>query len=161
MRILGLDIATVTGYGVIEDEEALVAHGSFKLQLDGDPNNDRKQYLNFAKKIKKLISTYKIDVVVLEYVYVGKNPLVSCNLNRLRGVAVVSIPPAVAIVDDYLTTMRKQLLGKGKNHGKKEVFNWIKYKYGLINFKITKDHDAADAIFLAIFGYRKVHGIRD
>ncbi len=123
------------------------------LEIAHEPNLDRLQYIIFSKKLLELVRINKVDAVVFEYIFMGKDPRVVSNLNKLRGVATKTIPKNIIILTDYLTKMRKEILGSGKRHTKRDVFYWARDRYNLIDFKLSKHNDITDAIFLAYWGY--------
>lgn len=148
MRILGLDIATSTGFSVLDGEKLLV-YGLIKLK----PEEHIKRFKQFRLNIKELIEVYKPDLVVIEATFSGKNPKSTAYLNMLRGIALELMPPEVIVKTVPVSTARKDVLGKGKKHDKSEVFTWAVAKYKMKDLTLKKHNDITDSILISYWGF--------
>lgn len=152
MSVLGLDIAQSTGWSVLDEVGSIIGCGLIKIKLCGNAEIDKDQLKLFRVEYLKLIEKFRPKLVVLESIYVGPNPKVSATLNQQRGIIIEA--SRCPILGDHLSTVRKSILGQGKKHDKKEVFNWAVKKFKLKDFKITKHNDITDSILLSFYGYQ-------
>lgn len=144
MRVLGLDIATSTGFGLLDDD-SLLAYG---LLVIPSKATHRERFKIFRKELIKLYKISKPDLVVIEDTFVKKNVAVTSYLNQLRGIAIESIP----VKSDFYslkTSQARASLGKGKKYTKEDVFNCMVTKYKLKGFVFEEHNDITDAILLA------------
>lgn len=145
MRTLGLDIATVTGYSLLEDD-ILIEYGTLCLDKT---KNTREKLIEFKKKLLKLIKELKPQQIVIENVYSSINIQTTQFLNMLRGIVICSIPIKIQIIGINASNARKIVLHKG-NASKEEVFNYITLKYNLNNFVFKTHNDITDSILLVL-----------
>lgn len=84
MKILALDIATVTGWSVLEDGK-LIEFGSINLKQNMSINKKLNQ---LHVEIKRLITKHSPDYAVIEDIILGiSGPKILTYLSRLNGVA--------------------------------------------------------------------------
>jgi crossover junction endodeoxyribonuclease RuvC len=149
--ILGLDIATTTGYGVIKNNN-LIKYGKFTLAGD----EYRLRFKQFRKQILELIKEYKPKIVIIEQTYVGVNVKTTAYLNMLKGICTECIPENIKIIAEAPSKIRKEVLGEGKKHTKEEIFEYLTKKFNIKDLNIKKDLDITDGILLALWGsYKK------
>jgi crossover junction endodeoxyribonuclease RuvC len=148
MIILGLDIATTTGYGIISGNK-VIAYGKISLK---DYKEYRERFKHFRVEVSKLIKKYKPKVVVIEQTYVGANPKTTAYLNMLRGICIELVPKKSSIISETVTSIRKQVMGSGKKHSKLDVFCYVTVRYRLEGLSRTKDLDISDALLLCDWG---------
>lgn len=124
MNILGLDASlSSTGYSIINYEENILTYGTINTTAKDD---DFIRTYKIANKIKELIKEYKVDIVVLENSFFGKNPSTGLKLSRLCGaIFYVCVECGVKIEMLAPTTTRKILLGDGKAK-KEQVASYIR-----------------------------------
>jgi len=94
LRILGLDVATRTGWVLLEDGKP-EAYGLIELKGEAE---HRDKLRKIRKEINIIVKEQKPDVIAIETVYVSTNPKVSALLNMLRGVILESIPKKIHII---------------------------------------------------------------
>lgn len=149
MKVLGLDVATKTGFAII-DESGIINSGIIQL----NPKVTYRERLKFLREqVLELLINYKPDIVALETVYAVKhkkkqNVKTVAVLNWMRGVVMESIPRNSELIDVYATTARKDVIGSGRAT-KEDVFNWAVKEYELDDFVFSKHNDVTDAILLA------------
>jgi Holliday junction resolvasome RuvABC endonuclease subunit len=148
VKVLGLDIATTTGYACIDDDLIILKTGLIKLDSE---SSVRVKLKDFRWHLLELIEELKPDRIVLEGVYLGPNPKNTAFLNNLRGVAIETIPMEAKFLSVYTSTVRKCFLSSGKA-SKQEAFEWAKQKYSLHDFEFKSHNDITDAILLAEYG---------
>ena len=149
MRSLGLDLSTKSGIALI-DNGKLVAYELLKVPTKKYP--DRKmQFKAFREGIIKSYEVHKPDVIVLEAVYSGPNPVITALLNQLRGIAIECAPEGTEVRTIVASKARKSILGKG-NIKKPEVFKLMVKKFKLKDFKFSSHNDMTDAMLLALCG---------
>lgn len=149
--VLGLDIATTTGFAVL-NEKTVIKCGSFKLEdLD-----HRSRFKYFRRNILKLVKEYKPNLVVIEETYVGPNVKITAYLNMLKGICIECIPSKVKVKSEVVSKIRKEILGSGKKHTKQDVFRYVVNKFNIENLNIKKDLDVSDAILLSVWGLKEL-----
>lgn len=151
MTILGLDIAQSTGWSIIDGKGNLLDYGIIKISLKGQAELDRLELKRFRSEYIALIVKYNPTLVVLESIFVGPDPTKAATLNQQRGIVIEATDTEV--LGEYLSRVRKVILGAGKKHDKKEVFHWAVSKFSLPDFKWTKHNDITDSILLSFYGY--------
>lgn len=155
VKILGLDIATCTGYALLEKNK-LLAKGKYKLKSK-DLGNRLVEISYFAQE---LFDKYEPKVLIVESVYLKKfqgknNPKVTALLNKYQGAIVSNLPDSCIFEEVTTTSVRSKVLpGKGR-YSKQDVFNWAVNEYNLENFIFSRHNDITDAIVLAKYGELK------
>ena len=151
MRVLGLDVATKTGFAVLQDSD-IIDTGIIKLNSKHDYRT-RLQCLR--NSVLKLLEEHNPDVVALEAVYTTnnrqrQNVKTVALLNQMRGVVVECIPQDIEVVDVYNRTAKKQVMGSG-SCTKQQVFDWVVKVYKLKEFTFNKHNDITDAVLVALY----------
>lgn len=147
--ILGLDIATTTGFAVLDkNTNAIIKLGHFSIDKKSDLSNQLK---SFRREIKDLIKIYQPTDIIIENVYQGINAITTAYLNQLRGIAIECIPLKSNLVLINVKTVRKSVLGDG-SLTKLQVFDIITKKYNLIGLDFKTHNDEIDALLLANYG---------
>lgn len=149
MVILGIDpgLAT-TGYGIIKTQNGkleIIDHGGILTDAHL-PFSSR--LLIIYQAIKKLILTYKPDIVVIEEIFFCKNVKTALRIGQVRGVIILAAIEFNCPISEYTPLQVKQAVtGFGRAH-KKQIQEMVKI---LLNLKtLPKPDDAADALALAI-----------
>lgn len=143
VRVLGLDVATNTGYAILDTEsDKLIAYGMIKLK---PKHTYRDRFKNFRAEVLDLIDAHKVEAVSLEGVYQGRNAKSTAYLNNLRGIVIELVPPTVDLLSAQVKKARKEALGYG-GISKGEVYSWAISKYKI---KDKVSDDVTDAILLA------------
>ena len=152
MKVLGLDVATNTGYAVLENKSQIITKGLISLDTDKEHRN---RFKDFRKRVLSLVKEHKPDLIILEAVYSGPNPVTTAYLNYLRGIVLECLPLKYEVRTEVLSKVKKGVLGVGKGTvKKKEVFEWVVEKHQLYDYKFSKHNDITDAIFLAEWGLK-------
>jgi Holliday junction resolvasome RuvABC endonuclease subunit len=149
MKILGLDLATCSGFAIINEKEEILLSGTYQLYKKDSHHHKLIDFKNF---INNLISINQPDIIVIENVFQGVNCITTAFLNQLRGVAISSIPQDKELLLVSASSCRKYVLGKG-NLSKKEVFQTINERFNL-NYSFSRDNDITDAILLSLYGLK-------
>lgn len=147
-KVIGYDIATHTGYAVLDQDRKLIECGIIDISKEKDY---RDKFRLFRKELLRLQKEHSPKAVAYENVYSGPNPVTTAFLNNLRGVAFELVSPKIQMYTDVLARIRKEVLGKG-NLSKQEVFAWASAAYPSQNFVYSKHNDITDAILLAQWG---------
>lgn len=143
-RILGLDVATTTGFAVL-DGSGIIEYGLIKIE-SSDSLPDKLKFLR--RSVLKVVKQFSPDMVALETVFHGRNVTTTALLNNMRGAVIVSLPKKVKVVNVHPKTAKKDILGHG-GVGKEDVFNWCVGKYKIKGLKFNKHNDITDAVLLA------------
>lgn len=160
MRVLALDIATTTGWAVIDAPEKLIACGSFKIK---PKLKYRDRMKVFKENMLALIEKYSPTHVAIEDTFVGVNPKTTALLNYMKGTCMISVPDHIELHSALAVKIRSVVLPpkpKVKKEKKsteiklkpKEVmFNYIVSKFKLKDMTFKKHNDITDAIGLALW----------
>lgn len=148
MKVLGLDIATRTGFALLEDS-VLTKFGWIKLERI---NTYRERFRSFRKGLLEVLESVRPDIVVIEETYVGRNVKTTAYLNMLRGICIESVPDVVKLFTSHVSSMRAEILGRGCKHDKKEVYSYCVSRFKLKSFTYKGHNDITDAILLALWG---------
>jgi Holliday junction resolvasome RuvABC endonuclease subunit len=149
MIILGLDIATTTGFSVLENDR-IIEYGTIKLKSKLE---HRFRFKDFREALLSILTTYKPDIVIIEATYSGRNRKTTAYLNMLRGIALECIPESSELITIAVSSARMDILGEGKKHDKLEVFHWIVNKFNLKNFVFKKHNDITDSILISFWAF--------
>ena len=146
MRILGLDSATCTGWGLLDEGERLAGHGTV----------DASDLLRVDAFAARICSTQRPDLVVIEDNFVMRGPKANPNtmkiLSRIVGAwllafAVRGVPTEVVLPGVW----QKGVLGQLTKGGtKRAAALWVQATFG-----ITVPEDAADGIGIATWVARR------
>ena len=149
MKVLGLDIATQTGWSVL-DSAGLIEYGIIKIPTSKKAGLQAR-LLAFKQEMISLYEKIQPEVICFEAVYSGPNVKTTQFLNMLRGIAVATMPETSSMITVVASSARLKVIGKG-NCGKKGAFDWVKRKYLLNSFKFSTHNDITDSIVLAEYG---------
>ncbi|GIL16550.1 MAG: crossover junction endodeoxyribonuclease RuvC [Oligoflexia bacterium] len=147
--VIGIDPGSrVTGFGVLEIQGNAVRHVSHGIIRLPEEKELSQRLAVLAQSFRELFTRYKPSEVVIEKVFLGKNPDSAFKLGHARGVAMAESALAGAIVYEYATRLiKKGVAGKG-SAGKEEVQLMIQRLLQLPKI----DHlDASDALALAYY----------
>ena len=144
MKFLGLDIATKTGFALL-DESGIIEYGKVGL----NPKQTHiERFQDFRQQIKDLVLRLQPDVIILEDTY-SKFVATTTYLNRLGGIAIGVLPDKIKLIIGRVSTMRSQLVHK---QTKEAVFEWAVAEFKLDDLDFKKDNDITDAVLLAVWG---------
>ena len=150
MKILGIDPGSLkTGFAVIRvsDDESIthLAHGVIFLEDDGVFNLRLGALLT---SFKEVLLQYRPDVMVVEDLFLGRNPDSAFKLGHARGVIIGSAVSQNIPVFEYATRLvKKGITGSGAAT-KEEVALSVQR-----HLKIEKiiNNDASDALAMALY----------
>ena len=148
MRILAIDGAlNHSGWVVLEDKGGVGWEG-VKASKYGIITTKPTMSLGFKltyirKEIIKLIKSSRIDVVVVEDTYAGKNALTNARLNNAKGVILQTV---FEVLGSDPATVKATVARKcvGFKNNKEEPFAFFKKKYNLPE-SFEKGNDITDA----------------
>lgn len=149
--VIGLDIATTTGYAILtSDSKNVILDVGF---ISFDKSTDNQRYKQFYLSFKELINNQ--DMVVIEDTFLGRNPNGMKILSRFGALALANaIEKKVPYEIIGAASARSKLhidsrkFGKGKS--KLAVADYLKTKLGIdLGMELN---DVSDAIVLSILG---------
>lgn len=148
MKILGIDPGSqVTGFGLLESFDGRVkvlTHGIIQLKKETENFNERIFLL--SQNLDVLLAKYQPEIVVIEKIFLGKNPDSAFKLGHARGVCIQKAMEHKARVYEYATReVKKGITGSG-GADKIQVNEVLKHLLGLKSIDYL---DASDALALA------------
>ena len=150
MRILGIDPAlSITGYGVIDVKKNTISLVEAGIVTTSSKEELPKRLDKIYQAIKKLISDFGPDVLVLEKLYVHyRHPTTAYLLGQARGVILLACATQnLPLVEYAATRVKKAIVGQGLA-SKGQVQRMIA---GFLNLtEIPRSTDVTDALALAI-----------
>lgn len=151
MKVLALDIASRTGYAVLEERKN-------EISLVGSGTIDTTGFISDRMKtlhghLSKLVLEHNPDVVAIEDLYLGRNANTFRILAYLQAVAYMTVSAliSVPIISVSVNRARKTLRIKSKDrkHLKREVTDTVNNFYGL-ELSSTDGNDVADAVVIGL-----------
>jgi crossover junction endodeoxyribonuclease RuvC len=147
IRIMGIDPGShKTGFGVLELRgESLVhlSHGIISLE---DEVDFKSRLSGLSSTLQQLIKKYRPDWIVVEKMFLSKNPKTAFILGHARGVVLAQVGVSQAQLAEYPPrVVKKALTGNGASD-KKEVALTLQRLLGLPQFS---HWDSSDALALA------------
>ncbi len=148
MKILGIDPGSqVTGFGLLESFDGrnkVLTHGIIQLKKETENFNERIFLL--SQNLDILLTKYQPEIVVIEKIFLGKNPDSAFKLGHARGVCIQKAMEHKAKVYEYSTReVKKGITGSG-GADKIQVNEVLKHLLGLKSIDYL---DASDALALA------------
>ncbi|MBO1924301.1 crossover junction endodeoxyribonuclease RuvC [Thiomicrorhabdus sp. 6S3-12] len=146
-RILGVDPGSrKTGFGIIESgrfNPNYVVSGVIRVEKF----SGSQRLKNIFESICQIIDQYQPDVVVVEKVFVYKNPKSAITLGQARGVILCAAAiKDVPIMEYTPTQVKSTIVGKG-HAGKTQVQYMVQ---NLLKLTECPQEDAADALACAL-----------
>lgn len=145
--ILGVDPGSqITGVGVIQSSGAELSHiysESIKL-----PKGDlSKRLKEIYARLQVVIAQTRPDVVVIEKVFLAKNPQAALVLGHARGAAVLAaVNNEIEVTEYSATEIKKTVVGRGRAD-KAQVQHMMRV---LLNLRVAPEVDASDALAAAV-----------
>lgn len=145
--ILGVDPGSqITGVGVIKACGADLSHiysESIKL-----PKGDLSQRLKqIYASLQNVIAQTRPDIIVIEKVFLAKNPQAALVLGHARGAAVLAaVNNDIAVTEYSATEIKKTVVGRGRAD-KSQVQHMMRV---LLSLRVAPDVDASDALAAAV-----------
>lgn len=133
------------GFSIIKKED-----GSVELLYSENFKINKKEFIDktkiILKKLEDILNNYKIDIVVLEEGYLGKNVYSMDILSKIRGVVYAFFVMHDISIKTYSPSkIKKSITGNG-NASKEQILKSVSL---LLNIKNSITYDEADAIAIA------------
>lgn len=148
MATMAFDPSTVdTGWGLLEDENTLLAYGEIKPKSKDVDERFKEQY----KALKLLFHEYKIDKVICEDQFQGRNAATAKKLIRVSTmIEVLSMEQGIPFEYIMPSAWRKKVHGNG-SVSKEVTWKYVTQKFDL---KLRKGQtDISDAIGVGLSGF--------
>lgn len=147
ITILGIDPGSqITGVGVIQAQGNELKHiysESLKLPKGELPVRLEKIY----SRLQHVMAQTRPDIVVIERVFLAKNPQSALVLGHARGAAMVAaVNNKIPVVEYSATEIKKTVVGKGRAD-KAQVQHMMRVLLGL---RVVPEVDASDALAAAV-----------
>lgn len=145
--ILGIDPGSqITGVGVIKANGSELTHlysESIKLPKGELSQRLRKIYA----QLQTVIAQTRPDIVVVEKVFLAKNPQSALVLGHARGAAILAaVNNDVEVAEYSATEIKKTVVGRGRAD-KAQVQHMMRV---LLKLRVAPDVDASDALAAAV-----------
>lgn len=142
MRVLGLDIATSSGWSLLEGSYNATSYGKFVLE-----GNIEKRLERLREAVEGLINDFKPDLIMLEDVYFGRNTQTYKTLCMYQ--AIVLLVAHDHQVEIQLITASQwkstnEVRGRGRTEQKRAAQVVVQEKFGL---KVVQD--IVDSLLIA------------
>ncbi len=153
--VLGIDPGSqITGFGVLDtskEKPRAVSHGIIQLKSGNLPFNDR--LLLLSQNLDHLLKKYQPDTVVVEKLFLGKNPDSAFKLGHARGICIAKAMEFRCPIFEYSPReVKKSVTGSGASD-KIQVAEVLKFVLNIGHFDFL---DASDALALA-YHYHLMH----
>lgn len=173
MVILGIDPGTArTGWGVVKKSKTgrpdgfpveYVAHGCIVTSKDMEMG---KRLLLLRKELKRLITNFKPECVVIERVFFGRNLLTATVVGQAKGVVIMTVAEYSLPVFEYTGLSAKLYLTGDGRADKKLVQKMVRKALNSTKRHLpfsAKDKafdDAADGLAIAMYHYHYTQKIK-
>lgn len=146
--ILGIDPGSqITGFGIIDaskDKPKAVSHGIIQLKTGSLSFNER--LLLLSQNLDHILKKYQPQIVVVEKLFLGKNPDSAFKLGHARGICIAKAMENRCQVHEYTPReVKKTITGSGSSD-KLQVSEVLKFMLQIGHFDFL---DASDALALA------------
>lgn len=150
--ILGIDPGSqITGFGVIDtakEKPRAVSHGVIQLKTGSLTFNDR--LLLLSQNLDHILKKYQPNIVVVEKLFLGKNPDSAFKLGHARGICIAKAMENRCTIYEYTPReVKKTITGSGSSD-KIQTGEVLKFMLGISHFDFL---DASDALALAYHHY--------
>lgn len=158
LRILGIDPGSrLTGFGVVDcagDRATYVASGSVNSVKGDFPKRLRQIF----ESIAEIVTEYQPDAVVVESVFMHRNPSSALKLGHARSAAICATFELDVDVFEYAPREIKQAVVGTGAATKEQIQHMIRH---LLQLKGDPSPDAADALAAALChaNRRRMHGV--
>ena len=151
MKILALDMASVTGYCIIENAKLLVSGAEDFTKKRGESNGIL--FLKFAKFLETLSMSYGYpDVVSYERAHFRGGAATEICVGLQTHAQSFAAKYNIEITSYHTSIIKKAIVGNGRA-SKDDVIAAIKERY---NLKSVKDDNEADAIAIATSAWQEL-----
>jgi len=147
ITILGIDPGSrITGVGVIVARGSELKH-VFSESLKLPKGELALRLHNIYARLQTVIAQTKPDVVVIEKVFLAKNPQSALVLGHARGAAMLAaVNNDLPVLEYSPTEIKKTVVGRGRAD-KAQVQHMMRV---LLNLRQTPEEDASDALAAAV-----------
>jgi crossover junction endodeoxyribonuclease RuvC len=148
--ILGIDPGSLkTGFGLIEFDlkTETLKHLNHGVIVLGDQVDLPPRLLALSESLQMLLKKYQPDHVVIEQIFLGRNPDSAFKLGHARGVALSEAMRAGARLFEYSTRFVKKAVSGTGAAKKEEVLLCLQR---ILNLQKIVNLDASDALALAV-----------
>lgn len=147
ITILGIDPGSqVTGVGVITAQGSELTH-VFSESLKLPKGELSLRLREIYARLQTIIAQTRPDVVVVERVFIAKNPQSALVLGHARGAAVLAaVNNELPVMEYSATEIKKTVVGRGRAD-KSQVQHMMRVLLGL---RVTPPEDASDALAAAV-----------
>ncbi|MFN3301769.1 MAG: crossover junction endodeoxyribonuclease RuvC [Patescibacteria group bacterium] len=153
MIVLGLDPGLAsTGFGLIEFKKKILKVINYGCILTQQRESPTQRLKKIYQGIKKIIKKYQPDLIVLEELFFAKNTKTAIKVGQARGVAILACSEAKCPIKEITPLQVKTSLTGYGRATKKQIQRIVKLRLKLK--EIPKPDDAADALALAISGFK-------
>ena len=144
MVVIGIDPGTRSmGWAVIEKQDrALILRECGAISSSSRSVSHRLVHIH--KELSTIMEQFKPSCLVIEKVFVAKNPASALTLGYARGIAMMTAALYESDIQEYAATTVKQRL-TGYGHASKEQMVAMIERL----FRVSLQHDKADAVALA------------
>ncbi len=147
--ILGVDPGSrITGFGVIEINRGQITHVNHGVIVMEASDSFPKRMHDLGMAFREVMGKYKPHDVVIEKIFLGKNPDSAFKLGHARGVIMYEAGLADSKVHEYATrAVKKGITGTGAAD-KEDVQAVLKV---LLHLQAINRIDASDALAMACY----------
>lgn len=146
MNVLGLDLATNTGYGIVEDGKC-IEHGNVNFEIKRGQDNGIK-FMKYRKWLLEKLMETSVDLIAYEQGHMRGGPATEVLLGFQTHTQSAASEHQIQLYPVHSGTLKKWAV----NHGKASKDSMIAKAEELTGDKIESD-DEADAVLLALKGY--------
>ena len=147
IRIIGVDPGSrSTGYGIVDSREARLVHvaSGYVRSADGGWSDRLRTIFD---QLGTVIDAHAPGELVIEKVFMHRNPASALKLGQARGVAILAGATRALPVHEYSPNEIKQAV-TGKGHASKEQIQYMTRV--LLGLREPPQSDQADALAVAI-----------
>lgn len=146
--ILGIDPGSqITGFGVLDvsrEKPRVISHGIIQLKSGNLSFNER--LLMLSENLERILKKYQPQTVVVEKLFLGKNPDSAFKLGHARGICIAKSMENRCHIFEYTPReVKKTVTGSGASD-KLQVAEVLKFVLKVGHFDFL---DASDALALA------------
>ena len=146
MIVLGLDLASHTGWSVLEGNNKLLASGT--QEFKGKP---AKKFCDFDEWIEKLLADYMPTLVVYERPHFRGYAATVIGVGLSTIMRMSCFKHGFPVIPVHTATLKSFATHYGKAT-KEQMTSGINAIFKDLNLKTKENNDEADAIWLALFG---------
>ena len=142
MKVLGLDIATSSGWSLLEGSYCATSYGKFVLE-----GNIEEKLERLLEVVRGLINDFKPGLIILEDVYFGRNTQTYKTLCMYQAIVLLAAHEhqiEVRLITASQWKSSNEVRGRGRTEQKRAAQVVVQEKFGL---KVVQD--IADSLLIA------------